>query len=97
MKTKMTITVDSKVKNQFQEIAKRMWSNVSVLTNMFFVSVINTWSVNYYDKINDLWFDLYREFLIASDEDKKDDFSLKFDKKSDVKNFSKKLEENLWN
>lgn len=96
MKTRMTITVDSDVKNHFQKIAKRMWSNVSTLTNMFFVSVINTWSVNYYDKINDLWFNLYREFLISSDEDKKDDFSLKFDKKSDKKIFSKKLEENLW-
>jgi antitoxin component of RelBE/YafQ-DinJ toxin-antitoxin module len=55
MKTRMTITVDKDVKDKFQQIAKNLWSNTSTLTNMFFVSVINTWSVNYYDNIDNYW------------------------------------------
>ena len=97
MKTRMTITVDKDVKDKFQQIAKNLWSNTSTLTNMFFVSVINTWSVNYYDNIDNYWAKLYHEYINSSEENKSDEFSIKFNKKIDKKEFSKKLSENLWN
>ena len=50
MKSKMTITVDSNVKEEFQRLAKRMGSSTSTLINMYFISAINTGNVRYYDE-----------------------------------------------
>lgn len=49
MKTKITLTVDADVKEQFQQLAARMGANVSSLTNMYFISAVNTGNVQYYD------------------------------------------------
>lgn len=94
MKTKMTITVDSEVKKEIQNLAKRMWANVSVLTNMFFVSVINTGSVHYYD--DNTWEKLYKQYLESSEDDKQDEFAM-INSNSSKEEFFNKLENKLWN
>lgn len=94
MKTKMTITIDSEVKKEIQNLAKRMWANVSVLTNMFFVSAINTWSVHYYD--DNTWEKLYKQYLESSEDDKQDELVIKHES-SNKENFLKKLDNKLWN
>jgi hypothetical protein len=94
MKTKMTITVDDHVKKKIQSLAKRMWSNVSVLTNMFYVSAINTWNIHYYDFIDNTWEKLYNEYLESKEEDKKDDFSVCTEEKA---NFLDTMNKKLWN
>jgi len=95
MKTKMTITIDVEVKKEIQELAKRMWSNVSVLTNMFFVSAINTWNIHYYDFVDNTWEKLYNQYLESSDNDKEDEFStcVNKDKKEE---FYKYMNNKLW-
>ncbi len=93
MKTKMTITIDSEVKKEIQNLAKRMWANVSVLTNMFFVSAINTWSVHYYD--DNTWEKLYKKYLEWSEDDKQDDFSM-IQESSSKEDFLKNLDNKLW-
>jgi antitoxin component of RelBE/YafQ-DinJ toxin-antitoxin module len=95
IKTKMTITVDSEVKKEIQNLAKRMWANVSVLTNMFFVSAINTGSVHYYDSLDDTWEKLYKQYIESNDNDKIDAFSI--NNKWDKKDFFNKLDQKLWN
>lgn len=69
MKTQITLTVDADVKKKFQEIAKRKWTNMSTLVNMYFVKVINTGEIDYYrdDEPVEVWFIPYEEL---SDEDK---------------------------
>lgn len=94
MKTKMTITIDSEVKNEIQKLAKRMWANVSVLTNMFFVSVINTGSVHYYD--DNTWEKLYKQYVESSEDDKQDEFAM-INSNSSKEEFFNKLENKLWN
>lgn len=94
MKTKMTITVDTEIKDQIQALAKRMGSNVSVLTNMFYISAINTWNIHYYDFIDTTWKNLLNQYLEANTEDKEDDFSICTDEKE---NFVDIMNKKLWN
>gem|GEM_PF-5423915 len=42
MKTQITLTIDSDIKNKLQKVAKNMGTNVSTLANMYFIKVINT-------------------------------------------------------
>lgn len=93
MKTKMTITVDLEVKQQFQQLAARMWSNVSSLTNMYFVSAVNTWNVRYYDAQAHLWEDLYQDYLNASPDLQADIISIS----TDSNDIEAQLSEKLWN
>lgn len=48
MKTQVTLTIDSDVKEKFQALAKKMWSNMSTLANMYFTKVIHTWKLEYF-------------------------------------------------
>jgi len=48
MKTQITLTIDSDIKNKLQKVAKNMGTNVSTLANMYFIKVINTWKIEYY-------------------------------------------------
>ena len=56
MKTKITLSIDSEVKKEIIKLAEKMWTNVSVMTNMFYVSALNTRSLHYYDfDFKDFW------------------------------------------
>lgn len=92
MKTKITLTVDADVKEQFQQLAARMGANVSSLTNMYFISAVNTGNVQYYDSNAHLWEALYQQYLHASDDLQSDVATLSTD--SDIKS---QLSEKLWN
>ena len=92
----MTITVDEDVKKQFQALAKRMGSNASTLTNMFFVSAVNTGRVNYYDFQDNLGEKLYQEYLDSPDELKEPAFSIQLDRPIDKAMLKKTLSEKLW-
>ena len=95
MKAKMTITIDVEVKKEIQKLAKRMWSNVSVLTNMFFVSAINTWNLHYYDFIDNTWEKLYNQYLESDKEEKEDAFSTCVDT-DNKEEFYKNMNNKLW-
>ncbi|MCH2188941.1 ribbon-helix-helix protein, CopG family [Candidatus Gracilibacteria bacterium] len=93
MKSKMTITVDSNVKEEFQRLAKRMGSSTSTLINMYFISAINTGNVRYYDEsYSRVGEALYQEYVNADDTMKADVASIRLDT-----NTSSQLKEQLWN
>ncbi|MDA9128952.1 type II toxin-antitoxin system RelB/DinJ family antitoxin [Candidatus Gracilibacteria bacterium] len=46
-KTQVTLTVDADTKRDFQILAKKLGSNMSTLTNMYYKHVINTGRVEY--------------------------------------------------
>lgn len=48
MKTQITLTIDSEIKDKLQKVAKSLWVNVSTLANMYFIKVVNTWEIEYY-------------------------------------------------
>ena len=48
MKTQITLTVDSDVKDKFKEIAANVWANMSTLVNMYFTQVVNTWKIEFF-------------------------------------------------
>jgi len=48
MKTQVTLTVDSDIKEEFKKIANNMWANMSTLVNMYFTQVVNTWKIDFF-------------------------------------------------
>lgn len=46
-KTQVTLTIDKDTKEKFQHIAKKLGSNMSTLTNMYYNSVIQSWKVEF--------------------------------------------------
>jgi antitoxin component of RelBE/YafQ-DinJ toxin-antitoxin module len=59
MKSQITLNIENDIKNQFEQIANKMWADVSMLVNMYFVQVINSWRVEFYTNDNEpveIWF-----------------------------------------
>lgn len=54
MKTQVTLTIDADVKEKFQALAKKMGSNMSTLTNMYYTHVIQTGHVEYRNTENQM-------------------------------------------
>ena len=46
-KTQVTLTIDKETKEKFQKIAKKLGSNMSTLTNMYYNSVIQSGKVEF--------------------------------------------------
>ncbi|MCD5374930.1 hypothetical protein LR010_00590 [Candidatus Gracilibacteria bacterium] len=46
-KTQVTLTIDEDIKKQFQALAKKLGSNMSTLTNMYYTQVVSTGKVEY--------------------------------------------------
>ncbi len=69
MKTQVTLTIDSEIKTKFQKIAKKLWSNMSTIANMYFTQVVNTGKIEYHTDTEDIemWFIPYEKL---SSEDK---------------------------
>jgi len=66
MKTTMTITVDEKIKKDFQEFAKDMWTNMTNLLSMFMRDVSRRREVSF------SWVDYSIEFEKFSKENLKE-------------------------
>jgi antitoxin component of RelBE/YafQ-DinJ toxin-antitoxin module len=49
MKTQVTLTIDADIKEKLQKIAKQKWTNMSTLANMYFIKVVNTGEIDYYN------------------------------------------------
>ncbi len=69
-KTQVTLTIDKDTKERFQKIAKKLGSNMSTLTNMYYNSVIQSWKVEFQfdDEPVEIGFIEYNDL---SDEDKR--------------------------
>lgn len=56
MKTQVTLTIDADLKEKFQKIAKKLGSNMSALTNMYYAQVVQTGRVEYHlDAPVEIW------------------------------------------
>jgi len=61
-KTQVTLTIDEDIKKQFQALAKKLGSNMSTLTNMYYTQVVSTGKVEYETdnepvEIGFIWYD----------------------------------------
>lgn len=73
-KVQVTLTIDEDVKKQFQALAKKLGSNMSTLTNMYYTQVVSTGKVEY-ETDNEpvgiwyIWYDelSYEDKLVVND------------------------------
>jgi len=76
MKTQVTLTVDSDIKDEFKRLASKMGANMSTLVNMYFTQVVNTWKIDfiYQEKFPE---NKYNNFIEINELSKEEDKELK--------------------